>query len=123
MQHILGGTIYKQTRKLMEPSEDPKLVTADIPREIQFTWTETPQPLKEIIESARDLPCVIKMWREKSNDDISPLLDIHKPLLLYKEMNGIKVYCKNVTSVDLLTGAQCQDDPIVVLPLGYKGRF
>ncbi|VDI43087.1 Hypothetical predicted protein [Mytilus galloprovincialis] len=123
MQHVLGGTIYKQTRKIMESNNEKEQSPPEVSKEIQFTWTETPQPLKEIIDSSGDLPSVVKMWQEKPSSDSSPLLDIHKPLLLYKELNGVKVYCKNVTSVDLLTGAQCKDDPIVVIPLGYAGWF
>lgn len=105
----------------MDSNNEKEQSPPEVSREIQFTWTETPQPLKEIIDSSGDLPSVVKMWQEKPSTDSSPLLDIHKPLLLYKELNGVKVYCKNVTSVDLLTGAQCKDDPIVVIPLGYPG--
>ena len=125
MQHVLGGTIYQQTRKIMESNVvDEKVTTAEISRDIQFEWTETPQPLKDIIETSGDLPCIVKMWQEKSEDvkSVQQQLDIHKPLLLYKETKSVKIYCKNVTSVDLLTGAQCREDPIVVVPLGYKGE-
>jgi hypothetical protein len=46
MQHVLGGTIYQQTRKVMESNVvDEKVTTAEISRDIQFEWTETPQPL------------------------------------------------------------------------------
>lgn len=119
MQHVLGGTIYKQTRQIME-RKDEITTPEEVNNEIQFTWTETPQPLKDIIE-ASGLPCIVKMWRENIEEE-SPL-DIHKPLLLYKELSDIKVYCKNVTSVDVLTGAVCKEDPIVVMPMEYNGRF
>lgn len=117
MQHVLGGTIYRQTKHIMESKEDSKS-TDEERNQLKFTWTETPQPLKDIVESS-GLPCIVKMWREKDSEE-SPL-DIHKPLLLYKEQNDIKVYCKNVTSVDVLTGAVCKEDPIVVIPMDYKG--
>lgn len=119
MQHVLGGTIYRQTKHIMESKEDSKS-TDEERNQLKFTWTETPQPLKDIVESS-GLPCIVKMWREKDSEE-SPL-DIHKPLLLYKEQNDIKVYCKNVTSVDVLTGAVCKEDPIVVIPMDYKGWF
>jgi hypothetical protein len=42
MQHVLGGTIYQQTRKIMESNVvDEKVTTAEISRDIQFEWTET----------------------------------------------------------------------------------
>ncbi|KAK3090702.1 hypothetical protein FSP39_013866 [Pinctada imbricata] len=87
-------------------------------------WSEAAQPLRQILSESK-LPVVVKLWTEnqlRAHPGASSS-DIHQPLVLYREVEGRKVYAKNVTSVDVLTGAICREDPVVVMPAGYKGWF
>lgn len=80
-------------------------------------WDNKPRTLQEILKE-NQLPLVVKL----STENMLSSSDVHKPLVLYKEVKGRKIYCKNVTSVDVLTGAVCREDgPIVVIPETYQG--
>lgn len=85
-------------------------------------WDNKPRTLQEILME-NQLPLVVKLSTENMlSSSTKSSSDVHKPLVLYKEIKGRKIYCKNVTSVDVLTGAVCREDgPIVVIPETYQG--
>lgn len=85
-------------------------------------WDNKPRTLQEILKE-NQLPLVVKLSTENMlSSSTKSSSDVHKPLVLYKEVKGRKIYCKNVTSVDVLTGAVCREDsPIVVIPETYQG--
>lgn len=87
-------------------------------------WDNKPRTLQEILKETQ-LPLVVKLSTENMlSSSTKSSSDVHKPLVLYKEVKGRKIYCKNVTSVDVLTGAVCREDgPVVVIPETYQGWF
>ncbi|XP_021350887.1 uncharacterized protein LOC110448781 [Mizuhopecten yessoensis] len=91
---------------------------------LPIVWSDQPQTMKDILDET-SLPTVVKVWQEnRLLASLEGANDIHKPLIVYKEMRGRKIYAKNVTSVDVLAGAPCKDKtPIVVIPVSYKGWF
>lgn len=91
---------------------------------LPIVWSDQPQTMKTIL-SETSLPTVVKVWQEnRLLANLEGANDIHKPLLVYNEMRGTKVYAKNVTSVDVLAGAPCRDKtPIVVIPVIYNGKL
>ncbi|XP_062574976.1 uncharacterized protein LOC134236849 [Saccostrea cucullata] len=100
-------------RSLMKGEDDPT-----------FVWEKQPKKLLEILKEDR-LPVVVRLSTENVlSSEKNSARDVHKPLLLYKEVKGRKIYGKNVTSVDVLTGAVCREDgPVVVIPEKYPGWF
>jgi hypothetical protein len=90
--------------------------------EPKISWEKQSKTLREILKESR-LPVVVKLSSENVLSSRSKSAsDVHKPLLLYKEAKGRKIYGKNVTSVDVLTGAVCREDSaMVVIPEKYPG--
>ena len=83
--------------------------------------------LKELVEDV-SLPAVVKIHTDGKPADSSSALD--QPLLLYKEVKGVKVVARNVSSLETVgrdvnkEGVRYKEgDSMVFFPVDYPGTL
>jgi len=102
--------------------DDNSVLHSSVSGNVPVVWNDQPQTMAEILES-NSLPVVVKICTENR---LLPSQrtegDIHEPLIVYKELTGIKIYAKNVTSLDMLACSPAKDSgTTVVIPDTYPG--
>ena len=94
-------------------------------RFLPLVWAERPMALPELVEQV-PLPAVVKIHTDGKTEDLSSALC--QPLLLYKEVKGVKVVARNVSSLETVgkdinkDGVRYREgDSTVFFPVDYPG--
>ncbi|KAL5022116.1 hypothetical protein ScPMuIL_001271 [Solemya velum] len=92
----------------------------------KLTWNEESKDLGSIIAESK-LPILVKMSDKNAparKEGGGSVFDMHQPMVLYKEVPGIKVYVKNVLPENPEGTIQYREiGPTVAIPQQYQGWF
>ena len=98
-----------------------------VSRLLALVWAERPMNLEELVTEV-SLPAVVKIQTDGKTADTSSAL--RHPLLLYKEVKGVKVVARNVSSLEAVgkdinkAGVKYREsDSIVFFPVDYPGTL
>ena len=99
-----------------------------ISRPLPLIWGDRSASLVNLLKD-NVLPVVVKMktsdMKRKERNESSSLLQ--QPLLLYKELKGIKVIARNISSLVAVNGTKDgvqykEGGSVIVLPVDYPGK-